>query len=279
MFPNLSPHAVGIVGLDLRGLIDLATRHSFAGIDLPLDDFDDGDDARLGADMVREAGLQWGGFGLPVAFRGTEAEYSNSMEQLRRLVRVADAAGCRRCTTWLMPCHDELDYEANYALHVRRLQPVAAVLAESRIRFGIEFVGPRTLRQTRKYAFVHTIDQCLKLCDAIGHDCGVLLDSFHWFTSHADEQDITAKLCGRVIYAHVNDAIHGRGRDGQLDNERAMPCDTGMIDLSGFVRALRATAYDGPVSVEPFMPDLRQRDADDLAAKVSESLRRLLALG
>ncbi len=275
MFPNLNPHAVGIVGLDLRGLINLVKCHGFAGVDPPLSDPDGCDAARRAADMARDAGLRWGGFGLPVEFRRTEDEYRESIEPLRRLILLADACDCRRCTTWLMPCHDSLNYDDNFELHVRRLSPVAALLADRRIRLGLEFVGPRTLRQTASHPFVHTIDQCLELSDAIGHDCGVLLDSFHWHTSHADEKDIVQKLADRIVYVHVNDGIRGRSPDEQIDQQRALPCDTGVIDLPGFIRGLRAVGYGGPIGVEPFMPELRQQDAGEVAARAYESLRRL----
>lgn len=54
-----------------------------------------------------------------------------------------------------------------------------------------------------------------------------------------------------------------------------MLCDTGVIDSRGFVRGLRAAGYRGPVSVESFMPELRQRKQGEVAQRASEALRRL----
>lgn len=91
-------------------------------------------------------------------------------------------------------------------------------------------------------------------------------------SSYADESGITEKLAGRIVNVHANDAIRGRSPDEQLDQERTMPCDTGVIDLRGFVRGLRAAGYRGPVSVEPFMPELRQREQGEVAQRASEAL-------
>lgn len=276
MYLNLNPNAVEIEGLELKQLIDLARRHGFEGIAPPLGQIAAMDEPRRAAQMVQAAGLRWGAMGMTVEFRASEDQFEAGMRALPNAAALAAQIGCTRCSTWLMPCDDALDYEANFKHHARRLALVARVLAEQGVRFGIEFVGPRTLRETKKYSFVHTLDQCLALCAAIGHDCGVLFDSFHWYTSGGTEDDITKKLTGRIVDVHVNDAIPGRGPDGQLDRERALPCDTGVIDLEAFVRGLKAIDYDGPITVEPMIQSFAQEPPDQVAAKVAASLRRMM---
>ena len=278
MFVNLDPDAVRIQELDLPQLIALAQRHDFEGIDPPIHQIAAMDDPRRAADLVGEVGLQWGSVGLPVDFRTTEGNFTRSMANLRVVASVAQQIGCARCVTWIMPCHEELDYQANFQLHVRRLRPVAALLADHGLRFGIEFVGPQTLRNTKKHSFIHTIDQCLTLGDAIGHNCGVLFDTFHWYTSRATSQDITEKLASRIVCVHVNDAIPGRGPERQLDRERALPCDTGVIDLAGFVRALRQIHYDGPLTCEPMIDSFADELVDQVANRVASAIHRMIEL-
>ena len=86
-------------------------------------------------------------------------------------------------------------------------------------------------------------------------------------SSHADESGITEKLAGRIVNVHAKDAIRGRSPDEQLDQERAMLCDTGVIDPRGFVRGLRAAGYRGPVSVESFMPEFAAARAGGSSAE------------
>jgi sugar phosphate isomerase/epimerase len=215
-----------------------------------------------------------------VQFRTDDAEFSAGLAKLRRLAPVALQVGCTRCVTWVVPGHDELDYQANFKRHAQRLGAAVAVLAEHGIRLGLEFVGPKTRRDPFKYPFVHTIAQILELNEAIDPGLrggtGVMLDAFHWYASSATVGDITQLLRGRVVYVHVNDALRGRSRDQQVVNQRALPGDTGVIDLAEFMGALRAIGYDGPVAAEPFMNELAQQPAAQVAARVAMALRKIL---
>jgi sugar phosphate isomerase/epimerase len=275
MFRNLAPGAVGISIGDFEALLALAKRHGFQGVDLPLSDPEFNADPEGFARAVKAAGLRWGGFGLPSEFRTDERQFTNGLDVLKVVAPLAKRAGCDRCYTWIMPAHNELDFQANFDQHAKRLQRVAEVLQDNGIRFGIEFVGPKTLRAKFKHAFVCDIDGICKLADAAGHDTGVLLDAFHWYTSGAKVEDITGKLKGRIVYVHVNDARKGRAPDQQVDNERALPGDTGVIDIAAFLGALRKVGYDGPVAAEPFMPELNQLSPDEAAARVAASLKKV----
>lgn len=284
MFSNLSPGAVGIHGLTLSQLITLARQHGFGGIDAPLDEIKAMLDPTLATRDLHEAGLAWGGFGLPVDFRKDEPTYQQGMHVLRELAPLAQQIGCTRCCTWIMPGHDELDYQANFKQHAQRLKPVAALLADHGVRFGIEFVGPKTLRDRFKHYFIHTLDHALELADAIspasGPMAGVLLDAFHWHCAGASADDIVNKLGNqRIVYVHVNDARRGRSREQQVDSERALPGETGVIDAAGFIGALKRANYDGPVAAEPFMKELADQPLDQVAARVSTSIRTMLAQG
>jgi sugar phosphate isomerase/epimerase len=275
MFRNLAPSAVGISIGDFDELLALAKRHGFQGVDLPLSDPEFTAEPESFARKIEAAGMKWGGFGLPSEFRTDEGQFNNGLDVLKVVAPLAKRAGCDRCYTWIMPAHNELDFKANFEQHARRLGRVAEVLHANGIRFGIEFVGPKTLRRKFKHEFVCNIDGICRLADAAGHDTGVLLDSFHWYTSGAKPEDITRKLAGRIVYVHVNDARAGRGPDEQIDNERALPGDTGVIDMPAFLGALRQTGYDGPVAAEPFLHELTQLSADEAAGRVAASMKKI----
>ena len=44
---------------------------------------------------------------------------------------------------------------------------------------------------------------------------------------------------------------------------RALPGETGVIDIAGFLQALRAIGYDGPVVPEPFKKELSDLPSDE----------------
>jgi len=132
---------------------------------------------------------------------------------------------------------------------------------------GLEFLGPKTIRQGHKYEFIHTLDGMLELCEAIGTgNVGLLLDSWHWYTSYGTLEDITKLKPEQVVYVHINDAPDGVPIDEQIDSIRRLPGETGVIDLVGFLRALKQIGYDGPVTPEPFSDKVRGLAPEEAAS-------------
>jgi sugar phosphate isomerase/epimerase len=287
MYINLDPEAVGI-DLPLEELTPLAARHGYEGIDLPLSRIGEGRET-LSLEQIEEAmasaGLKFGSFGAPWDYAGERAVYEQRMDELSRWLPIARRLGCDRGVSGARPCSDDLEYAANFQLHVERLAPMARLMADHGIRFGLEFIWPKTLRDGMKYEFVHTLPQMLDLAAAIApaggeQYVGVLLDSYHWYTSGGTEEELTRLLDNRkTVLVHINDGVEGRGRDQQMDLERRLPCATGIIDAAGFVRCLEAIGYDGPVTVEPFDAELEKQEPEETAKQVIASARRMLAMG
>ena len=81
-----------------------------------------------------------------------------------------------------------------------------------------------------------------------------------------------------VFAVDLNDAPAGKSLDEQVDGKRDLPCATGVIDLAGFLGALRRMGYDGPVRAEPFREDLGRMPRDQAAAAAAAALRKAFAL-
>jgi sugar phosphate isomerase/epimerase len=81
---------------------------------------------------------------------------------------------------------------------------------------------------------------------------GLLLDAWHLYTSGGTIANLDNITAQDVVTVHVNDAPEGVNLDDQLDNDRRLPMETGVIDLPGFMKKLAAMGYDGPVTPEPF---------------------------
>ena len=80
-----------------------------------------------------------------MAFRDRGTAYDESLKQFPRLVEAAAKLGADRCSTYILPWHDELSFEENYDLHVETLTPCARILKDHGMRLGLEFVGPQSL--------------------------------------------------------------------------------------------------------------------------------------
>lgn len=252
MFTNLNPSAIGIQA-DVVETVNLAQRHGWQGCDLPIDEVFHGTAAQsfdTVAAIFAQASIQPGGWALPINWR--EPYDQAALATLREQAALAAQLGCTRAYTWLMPASDDLAFHENFAYHVAQLRPVAHVLAEHGCRLGLEFIGPRTMREHRRYGFIYSPDAMLCLAAALGENVGLLLDCWHWYTALGTVADIRALRAEDVVYVHVNDAPAGIPIEAQVDQVRQLPGATGVIDIAGFLQALREIGYDGPVTPEPF---------------------------
>ena len=256
MYKGLSPGAVGVSAATLEDRLDAAKIGGFGGVEINPSEIADLVD-RHGKDAVAarftDAGLQTAGFGLPVEWRGTQEAWEEGLNNLPRLAAAAAAIGATRTMTWIMPCSNDREFEENREFHVTRFTPVAKILGDHGIALGLEFIGPKTLRDTQKYPFIHTMGEMLAMGREIGPNVGLLLDSYHWYTSHGAIEELRALTPEQVVVVHVNDAPVGVAVDEQQDGVRDLPGATGVIDIAGFLQSLQTIGYDGPVTPEPFV--------------------------
>jgi len=280
VYKMLSPGAIGVSG-STEQIVALAVRHGFQAISLnsgkAADLMEAGKLEELRA-LYGRHGLHPGSMGLPVQFRRDEEAFTKDLAGLERQAKAAAAMGCTRCSTWITPASDELTLEANFELHRRRLKACAEVLGKHGLCLGLEFVGPKTSRANRKHPFIYDMPGMLRLCEAIGTgNAGLLLDCWHWYCSGGKPEDIRALKARQIVDVHVNDAPAGVAVDQQKDNRRAMPGETGVIDIAGFLKALEAIGYDGPVMAEPFSDKLRGMAADEAVRVTSAALDKFFA--
>ena len=280
MFTSLNTGALGF-SAPLDEALRLARTNGFEGLDLPLGELlqlAERTSVREVRERFHAAGVRPGGWGPPVDFRHDEETYRAGLATLPRYAALAHELGSPWCATWILPYSDELDYEANMDHHVRRLRPIAQILADHGCRFGLEFVGPRTARAGHRYAFIHTIDGALELGERLGTgNTGLLLDCWHWYTSHATREDLARLRADQVVYVHVNDAPPGRDVDEQIDDQRLLPGASGVIDIAGFLQALDRMGYDGPVVAEPFNAELNAMPPADRVRLTGQSLAKIWA--
>jgi sugar phosphate isomerase/epimerase len=273
MYPSLDPGAIG-VRLPFEECARLAADAGFKGISVHVASAVR--DAEAVRCVLERNKLLPGAWGLPVEFRQEEDTYREGLAGLPELAKAAKQVGAVRCSTYILPFSEGLTFEQNFELHRTRLRACAEVLAEHGCRLGLEFVGPKTLREGREHEFVHTQEGMLELCEGIGTgNVGLLLDSFHWFTSHAGIEDIRKLSDALVVDVHINDGTAGRGPDEQIDNERALPGATGVIDLVEFLQGLKAIGYTGPVTPEPFSETVRAMAPEDAIRATGEAVLKV----
>lgn len=278
MYKNLNLGAIGVKAT-LAESIAYARRHGFLGIDFSITEAVSLSET-IGVEGVRnlfeEAGVFPGSWGFPVNYRQDEATWRDGLMLLPQQAEFALELGCTRTATWILPASDERNFYDNFTFHVDRLRPAAQILADYGCRFGLEFIGPKTLRTPRKYNFVHTMDGMLALCAAMGTgNVGLLLDVWHLYTSHGTLDDARKLTRDDVVTVHVNDAPLGIDIDEQIDNVRALPGETGVIDIKGFLEVLQAIGYDGPVTAEPFSQRVRELKPEAAVQETATAMNKI----
>jgi sugar phosphate isomerase/epimerase len=276
-FKNFAPGHIGVRANQQRAL-EYAVKYGFEGISPDTGEFQNksASEIREWLGLMKEKGIRYGAGGLSVEFRRDEDRFKNDLAGLPRQAGLLKQLGVTRVATWITPGSRELTYRQQFELLTKRFREVAKVLNDNDIRLGLEFVGPRTSRSRSRFAFISTHIEMMELVEAIGTgNVGLLLDSWHWYTSHGTVDELLELSNNDVVHLHVNDAPAGIDVDKQVDNRRALPATTGVIDLKGFINAMVKIGYDGPVECEPFDRELRQMEPDAAVNKTSESLNRL----
>jgi sugar phosphate isomerase/epimerase len=261
--------------------IELATRFGFESVGA-----DAGYLATLSASQaaelkatLKEKHLVFGAASLAVEFRQDQAKFEETMKALPATARALQQVGVDRIATWLMPCDGQLTYLENFRQHAKRLREIAKTLNDYNLRLGLEYVGPKTLWASRRYPFVHTMNEMKELIAEIGADnVGFLLDSWHWWHAGDTTEDILSLKARQVIAVDLNDAPAGIPKDQQVDGRRELACATGVIEVAPFLNTLNRIGYDGPVRSEPFNQAVNKMSKEDACAASAAALRKAFAL-
>lgn len=282
MIITLNPVTIGGAP-PLPEYIELAKKHGFGGIEFGIEDVA----RRIGESSAGEvkaifddANVTPASFGVPVEWRRDAGAFRDGMANLPDMAAAAQAIGATRCCTWIPPMV-EGDALAFRNQTRDRFHEIATVLGDFGIRFGLEWVGPYTLRSgpsaEGKNVFLYNMPATLELIadiDAPHDNVGLLVDCFHWFTTGGTRGGLEALTPSQIVHVHINDAPD-KPRDEQIDNQRLLPGE-GVIDLKAFLGALQTIGYDGPVAVETFGKTLPPLGFDEASRRTMEAVKSVM---
>ena len=273
MYKAFSSELLWFPGRPLSDDIPLAAKYAYQGIGFDIKRESAAFSPEEFSDLLGKNNLKPACFAIPVEFREDRETFDSDLKALPLYCEFAQKTGTSRCTTFIMSYSDTLDYKSNFNQHKERLTAAAKILEEYGIRFGLEFLGPPSLRKGKAHEFIHNLDGINELLDAIGtSNIGYLLDLFHWDLAGQVFDDFK-KIPGnaQVVVAHINDAPKGISREEQPNHQRELPGATGVLKTGDFFKGLANLNYDGPVLVEPFNQSLKALPFEDAvkAAKAS----------
>ncbi|MFB5663424.1 sugar phosphate isomerase/epimerase family protein [Alteribacillus sp. HJP-4] len=250
MKKGLSPAGIGEIK-DVKEYITLASRHGFASIDTDgkslrnLIESERIDNARS---LLEKHQIDIGAIGLDVEWRGSEEQFQSGIAGLAADSEAASALGCQTCMTYILPSTDYLPAQF-MAAAVRRLRVCARILGSYGIQLALEFVGPHHLRKNWEHPFIWNLEHTLDFIDAIDEkNTGLLIDAYHCYTNNISNETLASLNPAQIVHVHINDA-KDLPVEELLDNDRLYPGE-GVIDLEGFLQALKQAGYEGPVAQE-----------------------------
>jgi sugar phosphate isomerase/epimerase len=245
MFVSLNSSLVGKV--DWPAFAQLAAQVGYGGTDVSLDGV-----KREGAEATRtlfkNLNIRPGILGLPVRFTADEAAFQEGLKQLGDAAALAAAIDCPRMQT-VMPPSSATPKEEYRKIIKDRVVAMAEVLQKSKVRLGLEFLGPLHFRARQPHEFIWKMDELLAFAKECAPNVGLVLDAWHWHHAGATAADIIAAGKSRIVTVHVSDAKQQPAEEVR-DNQRLMPGE-GVIDLTTFFKSLQKIGYADAVSPEP----------------------------
>lgn len=260
----------------LEPFVRSAAKYGFEGIDYPIESID-----KLARekspDFVKELiathNLHLASFLLPVEFHLDEITFKSGLENLPRLIKLAKKLHYSCCCTWIPPSIDQPPVLYLCRI-VKRFRQCIEILNDYDIPLAIEWIGPAHLR-TKKYDFIYTLEGAMLLKETIGLEgVGLLLDSFHWFTSESNLSEIKNLSVNDIVHVHVNDAPNV-SIEKQLDNKRLFP-GKGIIDLKRLLGVLKKKGYQGYLSVETLNEKLFSWEMDRVVKQSKKAINSVL---
>lgn len=230
-------------------MIRLAARAGYDGVDLPSSPAMLGDGPDKVRALLSEHNLKVGFMTCPAGMSARdEGAFKTGLQRLDEVCQFAAAIGCPRLVTALMSSSD-IPAEEWRKVTLDRAHVMAPILERHQVRVGVENLAPLHFRKQFKYQFLWTVPQIVAFAKDAGPSFGLCLDAWHWHHSGGTVQDIVAAGNSQVVMVHIDDA-RKQSPEAVRDNQRLLPGE-GVINLSGFLKALKQIDYEGPISPEP----------------------------
>jgi sugar phosphate isomerase/epimerase len=126
--------------------------------------------------------------------------------------------------------------------------------------------GTRVALEPSPFSSIRDLDTALAVVGGAGEGGGLLFDIWHVTRCGIPFESLSKVPIERIFGVEIDDArreVVGDLWTDTIDN-RLLPGD-GDFDIAGFVRAIDAAGFAGPISVEVLNKDLRKRPLSEVA--------------
>jgi 2-keto-myo-inositol isomerase len=158
------------------------------------------------------------------------------------------------------PCATAAKFEpADYNRCIDNIRQTAEAARAFGLKVAAEFV--------RSSTFMASLPTALRLHREAAHpNFGILFDCYHFWSGPSKFEDLELIRPGDIIHAHLNDT-QDLPRELLDLQSRVIPGD-GVAPISRILRKLAEKGYEGPISVELFLPKFQEADPFELAKEI-----------
>ena len=158
------------------------------------------------------------------------------------------------------PCATSAKFTTDdYSRCLDNIRRVADVARQFKLKVAAEFV--------RSSTFLASLPTALRLHREAAHpNFGILFDCYHFWSGPSKLEDMDLIRPGEIIHAHLNDT-QDLPRELLDLQSRVIPGD-GVAPLAKILRKLVDKGYQGPISVELFLPKFQEADPFELAKEI-----------
>lgn len=271
MLKGLSMAGLGEVS-NLSELITLASDNGFDAVETTSEDlkqFVSSFGIKDAEKYLTEKNIVLGAVALPVEWREDDESFQKGIFELVRTAEIASQLDCKTFFTYFMPSTDQ--EVAPYTIKLsNRLRLIGRLLEQYDMNLALEYVGPHHLRNKWENKFIWTAENTIDWINFIGEEnIGIVLDSFHWYTSEETVETILSLKPNQIKYAHINDARNVPVEE-ILDNDRVYPGE-GVIDLTSFLKAANEINYQGIITQEVLTLEKPKESSSELAQKSAKA--------
>lgn len=274
---------MGLNHHSFENLLLSASKNGFAGIEVPQGAFGTEEAAREASKRMEEMGMKFGLIMAPCdMYKVDDATFGAALQTFGKWARLAKIAGCSRAYNHIWPGSDEREYNENFEWHTNRLTAIYQVLKNEGLQYGIEFMGPLTVRNKFKYEFIHSLMGVLSLVNEVDSEIGFVFDTFHWYCSGSNSDDLffAARNTARIINIHLAEPNPLHPREDQIDDHRALPKVVGTVDTTSILRLFDQNGYAGPVIIEPMKPttdNYSKMNLDDAVRDAANCIHKIFS--
>lgn len=242
----------------LKEKVDLAAEAGYDAIepwDSDLRDFEaSGGDLKEMKKYITDKGLFVPSMiGLWGCLPADEAQFQASLEGTRERMRMASEIGCEFVQA--IPNQVGENYDRRFVADCyRRLIDIG--IKDYQVKPALVFVEMFPLK---------TMGQALEIASDADHpEARIIPDVFHMYISGGGFEGLKLLKGNAIAIFQFNDAPQNMARKDMRDRDRVFPGD-GILPLPKILSDLKATGYEGCVSLELYNPEYYKRDMLEVA--------------